>query len=162
MLVPNNDTDLKQHHQNMFLLKSACRDFHQECMLEDYIDQLEHEDEFFDEMELFLSMERYWHISQLIIQPEYTIIVDCGCGAGIQQLFFQNCKMYIGVDSAFKGRKLADNAVLLKDTVENHLSTHVYPTRLDQTVIGISVWCAANNESVHKAMIEHFERIISI
>lgn len=48
--------------------------------------------------EAIMSAERYYNISKLITFPEETIVVDCGCGEGIQQVFFKHCKKYIGID----------------------------------------------------------------
>ena len=48
--------------------------------------------------EALMSAETYYNISKLIIFPEKTVVVDCGCNAGIQQVFFKNCYKYIGMD----------------------------------------------------------------
>lgn len=74
-----------------------------------------------DEYEAYMSADRYYNILQLISDPEEAIVVDCGCGEGLQQLLFQNCKKYIGIDIKSTPFVLTSNASFYLGNVKDIL-----------------------------------------
>lgn len=108
--------------------------------------------------EAFMSAEAYYNISKLISFPEETIVVDCGCGEALQQLFFKNCKKYIGIDLKDTQARLCDNAEFIHGDIVKILPD----LELKDKSIGISVLCAMCFEDVNKAMKEKFNKLIIV
>lgn len=108
--------------------------------------------------EAIMSAERYYNISKLITFPEETIVVDCGCGEGIQQVFFKHCKKYIGIDVLNTQEKICSNAEFILGDIRDVLPK----LELKGRNIGISVLCGMCFEGVNKAMKEKFTDLIII
>ena len=108
--------------------------------------------------EAIMSAQTYYNISKLITFPEETIVVDCGCGEGIQQVFFKHCKKYIGIDWKDTQEVICDNAEFIVGDVADVLPK----LELNGRNIGISVLCGMCFERVNKAMKEKFTDLIII
>ena len=111
-----------------------------------------------DVYEAYMSCERYYHISQLILNKKNAVVIDCGCGEGFQQLFFQDCKRYIGIDAVKTQFLLADNASFYLGDVKDILPK----LNIDGDTYGISVLCGMCFDDVRQAMYERFDRVINI
>ena len=112
--------------------------------------------------EAMVSIPTYQSIHDMLM-PD-SIVVDCGCGQGIQQVLFKDCYKYIGIDIIPNFRKICDNATFIQGRVEDVLPTLDLP-KLEfksRDVYGISVLCGMCFMNVNKAMKEKFERIIIV
>lgn len=109
--------------------------------------------------EAMMSAETYHNIRKLILFPKETIVVDCGCGNALQQVFFNDCYKYIGIDSVDNFFSISENAILLKGTVEE-----ILPKIDDEgkRLVGVSVLCGMCFENVKDAMFKKFTKVINI
>ena len=113
---------LSEFEENQFLLANACKTADEKARLNHAylhirreIDSKPIEVCLYDGVEeCICSARTYFHISELICRPQDTVIVDCGCNAGLQQVFFNNCYKYIGVDIIPNFIKISDNAEFIR------------------------------------------------
>ena len=92
--------EIKRQLEIENIIANACT-YNEYIKYEEYCKYLqEHleENSLVEVAEALMSIPIYYHISKLITFPEKTIVVDVGCGQGIQQLVFKNCYKYIGID----------------------------------------------------------------
>ena len=108
--------------------------------------------------ESMVSIPTYKTIRDLITFPEETIVVDCGCGNGFQQIIFKDCYKYIGIDLFNHYSKICSNAQFIQGDVCEILPNLEF--KENKTVFGISVLCGMCFMNVNKAMRDKFERII--
>lgn len=71
-------------------------------------------------------LEQYLHLSKII--PKDWYIIDFGCAAGFQSVFFKKHRGYIGVDHAFslKARYQTGNSFYFKCTIEKFIEKNLY------------------------------------
>ena len=74
-----------------------------------------------DTYEATMSMNEYYYFSKLIKDPVKTIVVDCGCYTGIQQIFFKNCHLYIGIDKGNYFSPIIQNSQFIQGQIEDIL-----------------------------------------
>ena len=116
--------DFQHNMKCLNLLVEHCKGMHQYKNLLNSLDYIQkHLDKLglVDEYEAYMSADRYYNILQLISDPEEAIVVDCGCGEGLQQLLFQNCKRYIGIDIKSTPFVLTPNASFYLGNVKDIL-----------------------------------------
>ena len=106
--------------------------------------------------EAMLTAKTYKLISEII--PTYCTIVDCGCGAGLQQVFFNKHKGYIGIDSYSEFVEVSRNAKFIKGDVPEVLKD----METDPTYVGVSVLCGSVWPYIGDAMKDKFVKVVII
>ena len=155
--------DFQHMHQCMNILVQNCKTMAQyEQLMDKYNLVLNNLDKYglVDIYESYMSVEQYYHISKLITRKSDTIIIDCGCGIGWQQLLFQDYKRYIGIDLQDSMIKIADNATMICGDVELEIPKLI-SEGLDGEVCAISVLCGAYMTNIKKAM-SVFNKVICV
>lgn len=104
--------------------------------------------------EAILSAKTYKLISELV--NENDVIVDCGCGTGLQQVFFSKCKQYIGIDIQDTFIPVVDNAHFIHGDIKEVLNN----LKVDENYVGISVLCGSVWDEVGKSIRDKFKRVI--
>ena len=105
-----------------------------------------------------VSIPTYKTIRDLITFPQDTIIVDCGCGNGFQQIIFKDCYKYIGIDLFKHYTKICNNAEFIQGDICEIIPNMEFEE--NKTVFGISVLCGMCFMNVNKVMRDKFERIV--
>lgn len=105
--------------------------------------------------ESILSLPTYKKIRDLTsLEREKTIIIDCGCGLGIQQILFKDYYKYIGIDvhKILKDswQLLQSNTLFYNGTTETVLDQvirdikdEMRETNRKLDIVGVSVLCHA-------------------
>ena len=126
----------------------------------EYISNNLEENSLVDTIEALMSIPEYYHISKLITTPKETIVVDCGCGHGIQQILFKDCYKYIGIDRTnfYKREKIVDNAEFIIGDIDNVLPK--LEAEKGYKLFGISVLCCSYFGS--KEFKNKFNYLVSI
>ena len=106
--------------------------------------------------EAMLSARVYKGISEII--PTYYTIVDCGCGAGLQQVFFNKHAGYIGIDKFSAFVKISKNAKFIKGDIPEVLEG----MEIDPTYVGISVLCGSVWPYIGNAIKERFQKVVIV
>ena len=106
--------------------------------------------------EAILSATTYKNISEII--PKNNIVVDCGCHIGLQQVFFNEHKKYIGIDIRDVFIPISDNAEFICGDIIDVLPK----LEVDDSCYGISVLCGSVWENAGKAIKEKFNHIILV
>lgn len=104
--------------------------------------------------EAILSAKTYKLISDLI--PTYCTVVDCGCGTGLQQVFFNKHKAYIGIDIHNTFIKVSKNSKFIEGNVPEVLKE----LETDHLYVGISVLCGSVWSYIGDSMKQKFEKVI--
>ena len=106
-----------------------------------------------------MSMQTYCSIRNLITFPKETIVVDCGCNLALQQVLFQDCKQYIGIDFHVMSEPMFKNSILIQGDISDILPA----LKLDGSVVGVSVLCCSYFKGdVLKVFKEKFDKLITI
>ena len=111
--------------------------------------------------EAYMSTDRYYNISQLISDRETAVVVDCGCGEGLQQLLFQDCKRYIGIDIVSTPILLTDNALFYQGNVKDVLPSLEEKGVLKGDVYCISVLAGMCFPDIREAMYK-YNKVINV
>ena len=114
--------DFQHNNHCLDILVQNCKDIKQYTSLVNCLNTLQNRlgiEGLVDLYESYMSIERYDYISKLILNKENIIVVDCGCGHGWQQLLFQDCKRYIGIDIITRPFVLTDNALFYEGNVKD-------------------------------------------
>lgn len=152
-----------EFERNSYLLAKACNPIEKNRLIKAYHD-IQKEIEYggltnkygvVEVAEAELSAHTYYSISQSICRLEDKIIVDCGCGQGLQQVFFKNAKKYIGIDTQNTFFKICDNSEFIQGEIEE-----ILPTLDLKDSIGISVLCAMCFPTVNEAMKKYFNELV--
>lgn len=111
--------------------------------------------------EALFSIPRYKAVSEMISFPEKTVVVDCGCCLGVQQVFFSNCKQYIGIDICSYMEKICDNATFIRGDIAEVLDTLEFEDGLDY--FGVSILCCScfGGEILQKFK-DKFDTLVSV
>lgn len=154
--------EIKFFNNCEFLLKNACLSKEEYHNLEDALFEINEKPFEYGVVSLqeaYMSAETYSNIRKLISFPKDTIIVDCGCGNALHQVFFNDCYKYIGIDSADNFFQISKNAILYKGLVED-----ILPEICDEgkRLIGISVLCGMCFDGVRDAMYKKFTKVINV
>ena len=114
-----------------------------------------------DFTEALLSMDTYSNIRKLITFPEKTIVVDCGCGLALQQVMFQDCKGYIGIDTSIESDPMFSGCTLIKGDIGDVLNNLELGQR--NQLLGVSVMCCSCfKDDILEAFKAKFDRMITI
>lgn len=114
-----------------------------------------------DFSEALTSMDIYSNIRKLITFPEKTIVVDCGCGLALQQVIFQDCKGYVGIDLNIEGDLICSNCTLIKGDIAKVLNTLDFGQQ--NRLLGVSVFCCSCfKDNILTAFKEKFDRLITV
>lgn len=114
-----------------------------------------------DFAEGILCLPIYKNIWNLITMPENTIVVDCGCGCGLQQVLFKHCYKYIGIDTFNHFKKITDNAVFIQGDIAEVLPLLAEDS--EHRYLGVSVLCTSVFGGASMAAFkEKFNYFISI
>ena len=158
--------NLCEFEENCYLLASACRSNREKAKLEKAyrIIQKDCENPYMKNSkfglvcvtEAMVSARTYKYISEII--PTYCTIVDCGCGAGLQQVFFNKHKGYIGIDKFSDFVKISRNAKFIKGNIPDVLAE----MEADPTFVGVSVLCGSVWDYIGNAMKEKFQKVVII
>ena len=164
--------NLYEFEENQYLMAKACRTWSEKRALTNAYITISKEIEnstgchnkygLVDTHEAILSARYYESISKLICRPETAIIVDCGCATGLQQVFFENCYKYIGIDLAPKDCffKICENAEYISGDLLDVLPSFEFEKHYNY--IGISVLCGSIWQNVGKVIKETFRECIII
>ena len=157
---------LYEFEENYYLLASACKNSREKNKLEkaDDIIQKDCKEQSLKKSkfglicleEAMLTAKEYKLISEII--PTYCTVVDCGCGAGLQQVFFNRHKGYIGIDKFSKFVKVSRNAKFIKGDVPEVLKG----IEIDPTFVGVSVLCGSVWPYIGDAMKEKFMKVVIV
>lgn len=151
---------LYENEENYYLLAKACSPKEKERLTQAYIDidkNLENHG-LVCVAEGILSATTYKAISELITIPERTTVIDCGCCLGLQQVFFHDCKRYIGIDMSNSFYKISDNAEFIQGDIREVLPT----LQIDNNTVGISVLCGSVWEDIGKVIRSKFNKLIIV
>lgn len=158
--------NLYEFEENCYLLASACRNNKEKVNLEKAYRLIQEDCKspylknskfgLVSLEEAMLSAKTYKLISEII--PTYCTIIDCGCGAGLQQVFFNNHKGYIGIDKFSAFVKISRNAKFIKKDIPEALSE----MNTDPTYVGISVLCGSVWPYIGDAMKSKFQKVVII
>lgn len=124
-----------------------------------YLQEHLEENSLVDVAEALMSIPTYYHISKLITFPEKTIVVDVGCGQGIQQVVFKDCYKYIGIDCCNHDMaRIIDNAEFIFGDMNEVLPK--IKEEQGYELFGVSVLCCTcfGSEEFKKK----FHRFVSI
>ena len=164
--------NLYEHEENQYLMAKACKTSEEKSALFNaYITISKDIEEskgcsskygLVDLSEAILSAGRYEAISRLISIPEKTIIVDCGCATGLQQVFFRDCHKYIGIDVAPKDNffKICENAEYISGDIGDIL--YSFELDKDYDYFGVSVLCGSVWRHVGVTIKQIFNKCVII
>ena len=158
--------NLCELEENYYLLASACKNSREKNKLEKAYDII-HKDCNIQSIkeskfglicleEAMVSAKIYKFISEII--PTYCTVVDCGCGAGLQQVFFNKHKGYIGIDVFSSFVEVSRNAKFIKGNIPEVLKS----IETDNSYVGISVLCGSVWPYIGKAMKEKFNKVVIV
>lgn len=160
-----NDVQERHHAWNILVQSCNMEEYDRLCQVIDKMeksittDGINNEYGLVDVYESYMSVPTYKTIRDLIHNPEETIVVDIGCGDGIQQILFKDCYKYIGLD--YKNPdKIVDNAEFIKGDITETLPKLEFEPY--KNVYGISVLCAMCFGNVEKIMKEKFRKCVII
>lgn len=156
--------DFQHESKCMDILIQHCKDFKQYHSLLNSLKTVENKLEdhgLVDPYEAYMNIERYYHISQLILNKPNVIVIDCGCGIGFQQLLFQDCKRYIGIDLQNNAFVLTDNALFCMGSVDKVIPQLREENKLEGEVYCISVMAGMCFEDIRNTMYQ-FNKVINI
>ena len=156
--------DFQHNNYCLDILVQHCKDIKQYISLDNCLSILQQrldKEGLVDIYESYMSVERYYHISKLILNKENIIVIDCGCGHAWQQLLFQDCKRYIGIDLTTRPFVLTDNALFCEGNVKDVIPMLKEENKLDGEVICISVLGGMYNKDIRDTMYK-FNRVINI
>lgn len=156
--------DFQHNNHCLNLMVQNCKTVEQYTLLVQHLNELNNrldQEGLVDVYEAYMSVDRYYTISKLILNKEDIIVVDCGCGHGLQQLFFQDCKRYIGIDVTTFPIMLTDNCTFIKGNVKDVIPRLKEEGRLDGEVICISVLAGMCFPEIRDTMYQ-FDRVINI
>ena len=109
--------------------------------------------------EAVMCLSKYNKIRELVSFPKETRIIDCGCGEGLQQVLFQDCRAYIGIDLNHKPKSLNPNCTFIQGNIKDVLN-ELTITRKD---FGISVLCCSySQDDVLDVFKQKFTKFVSI
>ena len=155
-----------EFEENYYLLASACKNSREKNKLEKAYDVIQKDcniqsikESKFGLIcleEAMLSARTYKYISEII--PTYCTVVDCGCGAGLQQVFFNKHKGYIGIDNRSAFVEVSKNAKFLKGDIPEVLKE----MEADNTYVGISVLCGSVWPYIGDTIKEKFMKVVII
>jgi len=156
--------DFQHNNRCLDILVQHCKDIKQYTSLVNCLNTLQKRldiEGLADLYESYMSIERYDYISKLILNKENIIVVDCGCGHGWQQLLFQDCKRYIGIDIITRPFVLTDNALFYEGNVKDVIPMLKEENKLDGEVICISVLAGMCFSDIRDTMYQ-FDKVINI
>ena len=153
--------DLQEFHSSLALLYSKCKTEEEYQSLRAFLREIDKDSSKYgcaDLTEPLMNIPIYNGIAEsLKWRAKDTVIIDCGCGNALQQILFNDFKLYIGIDALDHFEAISPNTVLHHGTIEEELEC----IDIDDSVIGISVFCASCFENIRKEM-EIFNRVIII
>ena len=167
--MPNN---LYEYEEYQYLMAKACKtEDEKRALINAYITIMQDIENsagchnkygLVDVTEAIMSAVQYKAISKLISKPENTIIVDCGCALGLQQVFFNNCYKYIGIDISPEDCffKICENAEYISGDITNILPSFEFEKGYDY--VGISILCGSIWSKVGKCIKENFNKCVII
>ena len=154
--------DFQEYKEIESLIAQACNNFdeyHKYLIAKDNINLHLDDYGFISFEDAIMSCKQYYYMSKLIAFPEKTVVIDCGCCVGIQQVFFNKCKKYIGIDMLNNFQKISSNAEFIcgdmKEVLKN-IDTDKFYT------IGISNMCCSYFEDTMPIFKKKFNKLISL
>lgn len=154
-------TDIQEFHNSLSLLYSSCKTEEEYELLRNFLKEIDKNPQEYgcaDLTESIMNIPIYHGIAQALKwKGKEIVIVDCGCGNAIQQVLFNDFKLYIGIDALDHFEAISSNAVLHWGDIEEELST----IGIDENTVGISVFCASYFPNIRKEM-ECFNRVVII
>lgn len=160
--------DLLERTEAYYTLIKSCKNVQDAVKVSDLLDNIErciqqeglnNKYGIIESYEAYMNITQYKSIYDLIYNPKDTIIVDVGCGIGLQQVIFSDCYRYIGID-LHEAEKICDNAEIYTGSAEDILPTLKLESY--KNVYGISVLCGICFENVAEAMKRRFRKLIII
>jgi hypothetical protein len=153
--------DFCEHEENLYLAASACKSGEEKHRLDMALYEIDKEDSYgLLPGEALLSAKTYHAIRELISFPSDTVIVDCGCCTALQQVFFNDCYKYIGIDIRPSFIKISDNAEFIHGDILEVLPNMVFEE--GKRYIGISVLCGSVWSNIGKVIKEKFDKVVIV
>ena len=147
--------------ENMYLAAKACKSGEEKHRLDMALYEIDKSDRYgLLPGEALLSAKTYHAIRELISFPSDTVIVDCGCCTALQQVFFNDCYKYIGIDIQPSFIKVSDNAEFIQGDIEDVLSGMVFEE--GKRYIGISVLCGSVWLNIGNTIKDKFDRVVIV
>lgn len=144
-----------EYELNEYLMASACNPDEKNRLTHAYREINKNADDYglISAEEAILSANTYYNISKLEKN-----VIDVGCHAGLQQVFFDK---YIGIDLVNNFIKIKDDATFIQgDAIE------ILPKLKDyikaNNLVGISVLCGSVWPPVKQVMCEYFDKVIIV
>ena len=149
-----------EYEYNRFLIANSCNEEEYIRVIQAYNTINNNADTYglIDSSESILSANTYKLIREIISFPEKTIVYDCGCGTAIQQVFFKDCYMYIGIDRLNNFFRICDNARFIHGDILDVVPTMELEPKYRH--VAISILCGAIWLDIGKCIKDKFDKVI--